>query len=87
MFTPFIGSELTALMSKRKHQPFRQLVLFQTGSKGWGQVKFILESSSDFFKFILESSSPQNQKSIQVYLLSVSKFQYLFLPLYHKDYC
>ena len=32
MFTPFIGSELTAPMSKRKHQPFRQLVLFQTGS-------------------------------------------------------
>ena len=28
MFTPFIGSELTAPMSKRKHQPFGQLFSF-----------------------------------------------------------
>ena len=46
MFTPFIGSELTAPMSKRKHQPFRQLFLFQIGSKivemyKWRKYKLI----------------------------------------------
>ena len=47
MFTPFIGSELTAPMSKRKHQPFRQLFFSNKLLTGRIESKPLLLSQCD----------------------------------------